>query len=115
MWGFVDLSGVLSWEVQQQSSLHLHSWLISHCPVEGLGYSTQSTLGWKQKNMGHAIILGFVVYFEGNTDTHFMNAVLIYELLTATAMQGFMSFIFHTQADTEIRGIPWQQKHHSDL
>lgn len=34
-----------------------------------------------------------------------MNVVLIHELLKATAMQGFLPFIFHSQADTEIRGM----------
>lgn len=44
--------------------------------------------------MGHPTILGFIVYLESNTYTHFMNVVLIHELVTATAMQGFMLFIF---------------------
>lgn len=72
-----------------------------------LSYFMQSTLARKQKNTGHPIILGFILCFESNTHTcwDFMNVVLIHELVKATAMQGFMSFIFHTQADTEIRGM----------
>lgn len=34
-----------------------------------------------------------------------MNVVLIHELLRATAMQRFLSLIFHTRSDTEIRGM----------
>lgn len=40
------------------------------------------------------MILSFIVFFESNTYTLFMNVVLIHELVTATAMQGFMLFIF---------------------
>ena len=71
-----------------------------------LSYLMQSTLASKQKNMGHPIILGFILCFESNTYTHgcnFMNVVPIHELVKATAMQGFMSLVFHTQTDTEIK------------
>lgn len=68
-----------------------------------LSYLMQSALASKQKNMGHPIILGFILCFESNTYCDFMNVVPIHELVKATAMQGFMSLVFHTQADTEIK------------
>lgn len=77
----------------------------------------QSTLARKQKNMGHPIMSGFILCFESNTYTHagiFMNVVLIHELVKATAMQRFMSVIFHTRADRNMKDVR-QQKLHSDL
>lgn len=73
-------------------------------------YFTQSTPARKQKNMSHLIIFGFVLCFASNTHTHthmlgfYECIVLIHELMNAAAVQGFVSFIFHSQADTAIGG-----------
>lgn len=56
--------------------------------------------------MGHPIILGFILCFREqhiHTCCNFMNALLIHEVVKATALRGFMSLIFHALADTEIR------------
>lgn len=61
----------------------------------------------KEKKEDHPIIWGFFLCYESAACTHccdFMNALPIHELVKATAVQGFLSLIFHSQADTEIRG-----------
>lgn len=93
-------------KVQRQPSLHLHRWLISHCPAEAQLLHAKHSCK-KTGKYGPSSNTGLILCFKSNTYTryNFMNVVLIHELLRATAMQRFLSLIFHTRSDTEIRGM----------